>query len=59
MCIRDRVEALQTFLATVVLRSHLDRLPEPERHPLVEAVTARLPGIALDYVRLTMIGTRA
>jgi len=55
----DGVEALQTFLATVVLRSHLDRLPEPERHPLVEAVTARLPGIALDYVRLTMIGTRA
>jgi trans-aconitate 2-methyltransferase len=50
---------LQGFLATVVLRSHLDRLPEGERQPLVDAVTRLLPGPRLDYVRLTMVATRA
>jgi trans-aconitate 2-methyltransferase len=55
----DSDEALHTFLATVVLRSHLDRLPAPERQPFVEAVAARIPGRTLDYVRLTMVATRA
>jgi len=52
-------DALETFLATVILRSHLDRLPEAERRPLVEAVATRLlPDPVLDYVRLTMVATR-
>ncbi len=55
----DTDEALHTFLATVVLRSHLDRLPAAERMPLVEAVAALVPGRVLDYVRLTMVATRA
>jgi trans-aconitate 2-methyltransferase len=55
----DDVDSLQTFLATVVLRSHLDRLPAEERRPLLEGVVDRLPGTVLDYVRLTMVATRA
>ncbi len=54
----DGIEPLQTFLATVVLRTHLDRLPAGEQQSLVEAVTRLLPGPVLDYVRLTMVGTR-
>ncbi len=54
----DAGEPLRTFLATVVLRVHLDRLPPAERAPLVEAVVALLPAPALDYVRLTMVATR-
>lgn len=56
----DTVEALETFLATVILRRHLERLPADEHQPLVEAVAARLgPDAVLDYVRLTMVATRA
>ncbi|HVF14254.1 MAG TPA: methyltransferase domain-containing protein [Acidimicrobiales bacterium] len=55
----DDDEALHTFLATVVLRSHLDRLPAADQQPLVEAVAELVPGRVLDYVRLTMVATRA
>jgi len=55
----EDAEALQTFLSTVVIRSHLDRLPVAERPALVGAVAGLLPGPVLDYVRLTMVGTRA
>ena len=55
----DSVDDLQTFLATVVLRTHLDRLPPAGRPSLVEAVTGLLPGVELDYVRLTMVGDAA
>jgi trans-aconitate 2-methyltransferase len=56
----DAGEPIRTFLATVILRSHLERLPEGERQPLVEAVAEELgPEPVLDYVRLTMVATRA
>jgi trans-aconitate 2-methyltransferase len=56
----DAGEPIRTFLATVILRSHLERLPEGERQPLVEAVAEGLgPEPVLDYVRLTMVATRA
>ena len=55
----DTVEGLETFLATVILRSHLDRLPADERQPLVASVAQRLGSDpVLDYVRLTMVATR-
>lgn len=55
----DGDDSLHTFLATVVLRSHLDRLPVADQQPLVEAVARLVPDRVLDYVRLTMVATRA
>lgn len=52
-------EQLRTYLATVVLGSHLDAMPEPERAPFVAAVADRLDEPVVDYVRLTMAATRA
>jgi trans-aconitate 2-methyltransferase len=50
--------SLETYLATVVLGAHLERLPEPERGPFVSAVAARLPSPTLDYVRLNLDAVR-
>jgi len=47
-------EPLETFLATVVLRAHVDRLPETERAGFVRAVADRLVGRDIDYVRLNI-----
>ncbi len=55
----ESTDALRTFLATVVLRMHLDRVPEARRRPLLDGVTTLLPACSLDYVRLTMVATRA
>jgi len=52
-------EAMETFLATVVLRSHVERLPEPERSAYVRGVALRLPGSEIDYVRLNLVARRA
>ena len=47
------------FLRTVVLGAHLERLPEREREPFVEAVAAALPDTTIDYVRLNIVAVRA
>jgi len=52
-------EPLETFLATVVLRAHIDRLPEAERAGFVRRVAERLPSPVLDYVRLNVVARRA
>lgn len=54
----DPGEPLETYLETVVLGSHLERLPEQQRRPFVRAVAARLPKPELDYVRLNVIARR-
>lgn len=46
---------LEPYLATVVLGSHLEHLPEEERQPFVRAVAERLPGPEIDYVRLNLV----
>ena len=46
------------FLRTVVLGAHLERLPEGEREPFVEAVAAALPDPTIDYVRLNIVAIR-
>jgi trans-aconitate 2-methyltransferase len=51
-------EPLETFLTTVVLRSHVERLPEGERAGFVGAVAARLPTGEMDYVRLNIVARR-
>lgn len=50
---------MAAFLRTVVLAAHLDRLPQGEREPLVEAVLERLDGGAIDFVRLHLRARRA
>ncbi len=51
-------EPFETFLATVVLGPNLERLPESERAAFVHEVASRLPGPALDYVRLNIVARR-
>ena len=52
-------EPLETYLATVVLGAHLERLPAEARATFVRAVTERLPRPEIDYVRLNILATRA
>jgi trans-aconitate 2-methyltransferase len=51
-------EPMETFLATVMLRAHLDRLPEPDRAAFVRRVAERLPSPEIDYVRLNIVARR-
>jgi trans-aconitate 2-methyltransferase len=50
-------EPMETFLATVILRSHLERVPEPDRPGFVRRVAERLPTSTIDYVRLNILAT--
>jgi trans-aconitate 2-methyltransferase len=52
-------EPLETYLATVVLGSLLDTMPEPDRTPFVREVARRMPAPELDYVRLNIRARRA
>lgn len=52
-------EPLETYLRTIVLGAHLERLPEAERDAFVRTVAARMPAPRLDYVRLNMEAVRA
>jgi len=52
-------EPFETYLATVVLGAHLDRLPEGDRPAFVRAVAGRLRGPRIDYVRLNVVARRA
>lgn len=45
---------METFLATVILRAHLARMPEKERASFVRRVAERLPRPEIDYVRLNI-----
>ncbi|HJV09485.1 MAG TPA: methyltransferase domain-containing protein [Acidimicrobiales bacterium] len=51
-------EPLETFLRTVILRAHVDRLPEGERAGFVREVAERLPSTTIDYVRLNILARR-
>ena len=48
-------ETLETYLLTVILGAHLERLPEAERDPFVRAVAERMPSPHIDYVRLKFV----
>jgi trans-aconitate 2-methyltransferase len=52
-------EALETFLATVILREHLVLLPEEQRAGFLRAVASRIPNGEIDYVRLNIVARRA
>ncbi len=55
----ERGAPLETFLATVILRAHLSRMPDDERAAFVRRVAERLPGPQIDYVRLNITARRA
>lgn len=49
---------LEEYLATVVLGSHLDQLPEDEHEQFVREVRHALPAPEVDYVRLEIDAVR-
>jgi trans-aconitate 2-methyltransferase len=51
-------ETVAEYLRTIVLGATLERMPESEREPFVQAVAARIPDGHLDYVRLNMVARR-
>lgn len=51
-------DALETYLRTVILGAHLQRLPPTEHDGFVRAVADRLPTLAIDYVRLNIVARR-
>ena len=48
----------EAFLRTVILGSHIARLPESERDAFVREVAAQLPEARIDYVRLNIVARR-
>jgi trans-aconitate 2-methyltransferase len=48
----------EAFLRTVILGSHLARLPESEHEAFVQEVAAKLPEARIDYVRLNIVARR-
>jgi trans-aconitate 2-methyltransferase len=55
----ERGEQFETFLRTVVLGAHLERLPAHERDAFVHAVAEALDEPMIDYVRLNITARRA
>jgi trans-aconitate 2-methyltransferase len=51
-------EPFETFLRTVILGGHVERLPPGERDAFVHAVAERLPEPLIDYVRLNIVARR-
>ncbi len=52
-------EPFETFLRTVVLGAHLDRLPADEHAAFVHEVASRMPEPLIDYVRLNIVARRS
>jgi trans-aconitate 2-methyltransferase len=52
-------EPFETFLRTVVLGSHVDRLPSGERDAFVRGVAEALGEPVIDYVRLNITARRS
>lgn len=55
----ERGEPFETFLRTVILGAHLERLPEADREGFVRDVAQGLPEPVIDYVRLNIVARRA
>ena len=52
-------EPIETYLRTVILGAHLERLPADERAGFVHEVAVRLPEPLIDYVRLNIVARRS
>lgn len=55
----ENIDALETFLRTVVLGDHVHEMSDEEAAALTHDVASRLPGLELDYVRLNIGASRA
>ena len=55
----ERGEPFESFLRTVILGAHLERLPVHERDAFVQAVAEALDEPMIDYVRLNITARRA
>jgi trans-aconitate 2-methyltransferase len=54
-----RPEDPRAFFATVILGAHLDRLPEADREPFIDAVMAQMgEPVVVNYVRLNLLARR-
>ena len=42
----------------MILRAHLERMPEAERAGFIRRVAERLPSSTIDYVRLNILARR-
>lgn len=51
-------EVLESFLATVILGAHLERVPQDDRAPFVREVRRALEEPVVDYVRLEIDAVR-
>jgi trans-aconitate 2-methyltransferase len=55
-------DELASFLKTVVLGRHLERLPEASHKPFADAVAGKIAAaedaLTIDYVRLNILATR-
>jgi trans-aconitate 2-methyltransferase len=56
--VRVEPEDPREYLATVMLGSHLERVPPERRDGFVDAVLAALPEPAIEYVRLNLLAQR-
>ena len=52
-------EPFETYLRTVVLGGHLERLPPDKQAAFVHDVVSRLPDPLIDYVRLDIVARRS
>jgi trans-aconitate 2-methyltransferase len=52
-------EPFETYLRTVVLGAHLERLPPGEHDAFVHEVALRMPEPSIDYVRLNIVARRS
>jgi len=52
-------EPFETYLRTVVLGAHLERLPPGEHDAFVHEVAVHLPEPLIDYVRLNIVARRS
>ncbi len=56
--VRVEPEDLREYLGTIMLGSHLERIPAERRDGFVDAVLAALPEPAIEYVRLNLLAQR-
>ena len=56
--VRVEPDDMREYLGTVMLGSHLERIPGERRAAFVEAVLAEMPEPAIGYVRLNLQATR-
>lgn len=55
----ESLDALETFLRTVVLGDHVHGMSDEDAAAFTHQVASRLRGLELDYVRLNIVATRA